>query len=540
MVLDEFVARGTQVAAQKLVDRVPFLRQVPSRVTSRLAVDLEEAQGWELLKALPVNRRTRKRLHHSKCWVLSLCSGLGDPRLKARCQEEGYDLVEVDLSTSKGWDLADQGLWKALSWAAFTGRVSAVLADPPVRTWHQVKTGDGSHTKLRTYEEPWGTQGLAQALQARVNVDTLTGIQPLWLWTVASIAKGEGIPICLTAGEPGGEGIEAWEQLVMDPFARWSNCSSLTLFGEGVPQGNSEARPEVRAVEQEEPKAPAEEEEDLMRELDLIPLEEGEVRQSTPKKAPPPKKEGTASVLSEKEREGWKRHLAAHHLPFRRDCLQCVMSGSLGLQHRRVRHPAMYALSYDLAGPFKELGRDERGGKYKYALVAGLRVPAEALPKPLTGDGHATQKPSQASGAGSPGEGHTTQKPSQASGAGSPGEGHATQKPFQASGAGSPGEGHATQKPFQASGVGSPGEGHATHQPSLAPSAGFKAEGHSGSLPSMDPDEGDKGSEESYDLSEVEDQMVPQEEDTLDPLPATEEEESMDPWTIPEHVSRRF
>ena len=54
----------------------------------------------------------------------------------------------------------------------------------------------------------------------------------------------------------------------------------------------------------------------------------------------------------------------------------------------------------------------------------------------------------------------------------------------------------------------------------------------------MDPDEGDKGSEESYDLSEVEDQMVPQEEDTLDPLPATEEEESMDPWTIPEHVSR--
>ena len=229
MVLDEFVARGTQVAAQKLVDRVPFLRQVPSRVTSRLAVDLEEAQGWELLKALPVNRRTRKRLHHSKCWVLSLCSGLGDPRLKARCQEEGYDLVEVDLSTSKGWDLADQGLWKALSWAAFTGRVSAVLADPPVRTWHQVKTGDGSHTKLRTYEEPWGTQGLAQALQARVNVDTLTGIQPLWLWTVASIAKGEGIPICLTAGEPGGEGIEAWEQLVMDPFARWSNCSSYRV-----------------------------------------------------------------------------------------------------------------------------------------------------------------------------------------------------------------------------------------------------------------------------------------------------------------------
>ena len=58
------------------------------------------------------------------------------------------------------------------------------------------------------------------------------------------------------------------------------------------------------------------------------------------------------------------------------------MSGALGLQHRRVKCPTMYALAFDLAGPFKELGRDDRGGKYKYVLVAGLRVPEAALPSP--------------------------------------------------------------------------------------------------------------------------------------------------------------
>ena len=58
------------------------------------------------------------------------------------------------------------------------------------------------------------------------------------------------------------------------------------------------------------------------------------------------------------------------------------MSGSLGLQHRRVKCPGMYTLAFDLTGPFKELGEDDRGGRYKYALVAGLRVPAEALPLP--------------------------------------------------------------------------------------------------------------------------------------------------------------
>ena len=446
-VLDEFVGTGTQVAAQMLVDRMPFLRSVPSRVTSKLAVGLDNANGWELLKALPVNRRQRKRLHGSHSWVLSLCSGAGDPRLRSQCQATGYELVEVDLVKSQAWNLNNESLWKALLWAAFTGRVVAVLADPPVRTWNQVQTHESPAVKVRSYEEPWGTNSLRASTQKRVDEDTLLGVQPLWLWTVASVSKGEGIPFCYTTGCPGADDVKAWDELVTKPFAVWSNCTSkdvpwalewgkwtrplkvcsnlgLTaqglkglgtgdpkpdtctarwpegfkrqvcsaLFNPGPGLASGNANPTVRAVGQDDKRVVAGcdplQEGELLRELDAIPLEGDPVEQiaqgfETAKAQsgkPGDQEKGPSSSLTKAQREGWRRHLEAHHIPFRKDCLQCVMSGGLGLQHRRSKCPNMYALSFDLAGPFKELGKDERGGKYKYALVAGLRVPCEALP----------------------------------------------------------------------------------------------------------------------------------------------------------------
>ena len=87
-----------------------------------------------------------------------------------------------------------------------------------------------------------------------------------------------------------------------------------------------------------------------------------------------------SKAIGDREREKWRRHIAAHHIPFRKDCLKCVMAGALGLQHRRVSCPSMYSLAFDLTGPFKELGKDDKGGRYKYALVAGLRIPDIALP----------------------------------------------------------------------------------------------------------------------------------------------------------------
>ena len=77
---------------------------------------------------------------------------------------------------------------------------------------------------MRSCEQPWGEPGLKLSTQGKVDEDTLLGIQPLWLWTVASIAKGEGIPMCYTEGVVGSDS-QAWHDLVTKPFAAWSNCS---------------------------------------------------------------------------------------------------------------------------------------------------------------------------------------------------------------------------------------------------------------------------------------------------------------------------
>ena len=86
----------------------------------------------------------------------------------------------------------------ALSWAAFSGRVLAVVSDSPMRTWATVQTAEGTSVRLRGIEHPWGEPGIKPGLQTKVNDDTLLGVMPMWLWTLSSIAKGEGVPFCQT------------------------------------------------------------------------------------------------------------------------------------------------------------------------------------------------------------------------------------------------------------------------------------------------------------------------------------------------------
>ncbi|CAE7618847.1 GIP, partial [Symbiodinium sp. CCMP2456] len=85
------------------------------------------------------------------------------------------------------------------------------------------------------------------------------------------------------------------------------------------------------------------------------------------------------------EVERWKAHLQNGHIPYRRDCRQCIEGAGVGVQHRRVRHPQSYALSADLFGPVPsgEHGRDETcvSGRHnlKYALVGAFRIPRSAV-----------------------------------------------------------------------------------------------------------------------------------------------------------------
>ena len=627
--IDAFVNSGSVGAALALIQVSPFLAQVPSRIADQLAVDLEGINGWEAVKGLPFNRRVRKRLHQSHSWVLQLGTGNVDPVLKQMCYAQGYELVQLDVFSNV---TQRPEVWKALSWAAYTGRVAGILAEAPTRTWFPVQVSEDEVWRHRSVCFPWGDPLTSPKARERVDADTIVALQPMWLWTVSSIARGEGIPMCQTQAVPPHDAAQPWLKGVVDPFATWSNCSrfylsevqerghvtrpievcsnlgfskeepkgnqqeegkegllqrsvwpskfarnvTLGLFGshvgfwtpkvprvdavhaeglpagehaeglpagehaeglpagehaeglpagehaeglpagehaeglpagvhaeglpagvraeglpagehaeglptgehaeglpagehaEGLPTGeHAEGLPAgVRAEglpageraeglpagERAEGLPAGERAEGLPAGVRAEGLPAGEHAEGLPagvraeglpagehaeglpageraeglpageraeglpagvcaegslagKVATGPSKAGAreegpivqasgsgganpdedgkpaaGTALSPKERERWKRHIAAHHLPFRKDCLQCVMSGALGLQHRRVKCPNMYALSFDLTGPFKEKGIDDRGGGYKYALVAGLRVPEVALP----------------------------------------------------------------------------------------------------------------------------------------------------------------
>ena len=92
-----------------------------------------------------------------------------------------------------------------------------------------------------------------------------------------------------------------------------------------------------------------------------------------------------SAEVSSAEVSKWRQHLANGHVPYRRDCKQCVEGAGLAVFHKRIKYPKSYALSVDLFGPvpLAEAGRDEGcvTGKsvLRYGLVGAFRVPRSAL-----------------------------------------------------------------------------------------------------------------------------------------------------------------
>ncbi|CAE7544706.1 unnamed protein product, partial [Symbiodinium microadriaticum] len=83
--------------------------------------------------------------------------------------------------------------------------------------------------------------------------------------------------------------------------------------------------------------------------------------------------------LTKDQREAWHRHLMNDHQPYRADCSVCINAQATGYQHRRRLHPTMYTMALDLAGPFKQKGRDMDHDDYKYIMVAAYRCPKEYM-----------------------------------------------------------------------------------------------------------------------------------------------------------------
>ncbi|CAE7253257.1 unnamed protein product [Symbiodinium microadriaticum] len=194
--LRKYATSGRRSDALRAVYSQPYFDGVAESIKARLAEDLvglDENSGKRMLKQLPVNRAHRRSLLTSERWVVHLCSGSerGENPLKTWCQDRDMQLVEVDVVSKggKGWDLMKScGVWRALLWAAATGRIVSILSSPNPK--------------------------LSECVVA-------LGLQPLFLWSLASVAKGRGIPFLFETPRA----LEA----EYTTFAGWANASLLCL-----------------------------------------------------------------------------------------------------------------------------------------------------------------------------------------------------------------------------------------------------------------------------------------------------------------------
>ena len=134
--LVDYCAKNDLNEGLNALDKAPFLADVPLESKVNVVADPYEENGWKLLKAMTCwNRRYRRRLHGSHNWVVHLFAGPSKDDQLQTLNKGDQVLVEVDIRQSAALDMTQGPIWELLSWAARKGRISAILAGPPCRTF---------------------------------------------------------------------------------------------------------------------------------------------------------------------------------------------------------------------------------------------------------------------------------------------------------------------------------------------------------------------------------------------------------------------
>ena len=385
--LRKCVLSGDRKDVLQAVLAQPYLASVQEEVKAKLAEgfgDVSDKTGQWLLKSLPLNRATRRTLLQTRRWLVHLCSGpeARDDPIGSFCERQGVARLNVDIRQrgGKGWSLSQRnGVWRLLLWAAASERIAAILASPP---------------------DSKGTEA------------DVIRIQDMFLWSLASVANGQGVPYLCS-------GVSKQEEC-REKFVQWAGVQSVS-FCQGSLGGEYEQRTEVmtnldlsllsRLPSKGKPGRSPEGQvwvkefrEQIARALIGSPAGatceglDDMIRQANPRGDGLPLKVArvqgddedvdagiVAKEVKPDELEAWRQHVLRGHLPYRRDCQRCIEGSGLGIQHRRVKYKTLFSLSVDLFGP---LSKDEKGldeesvsanPHIKYGLVGAFRVPKKAF-----------------------------------------------------------------------------------------------------------------------------------------------------------------
>ena len=372
-------SEARQLALRALRD-APFFQDVPGECLGGLVPEDLPGSGWEALKGVSfLSRPQRRRLLGAKKWVVHLFSGDPGHYEIAKLDRGDTVVLQLDIRNSRGQDITNPETWKMLMWGAREGRIDLVLGGPPGRA-HGTWTKGGNCTNLRAWTLISRMMWLHSCAVAGRCTRTAN---PTYNKQVGFVLEHPGIP---TNDE--GEGTIGggfWEtdfwkrfkeetgqiEVSFDQRAMGANRTNRTTLGtnilymkglDGVGLDDNTATTDVCAeLSDYSVWSPG-----LVNAL-VVGLH---LWSMSPR----------AYSMTPRQ---WKSHVDSNHLPYRRDCVTCVMAKGTGRRHARVHHPDSFVLTSDLAGPVRPgldpTSKGTTGKGIKYLLVARYVFPSEYL-----------------------------------------------------------------------------------------------------------------------------------------------------------------
>ncbi|CAE7455790.1 GIP [Symbiodinium sp. CCMP2592] len=196
--LMEYVMTGSSEAAKMAIKKAPFLLYKDVLVEG-LALQRPRKGIWEMLKAINVNRRTRKRLMNSSLWVVRWDPPAVDrPRDALKHLGMAKETMYINLNTLL-MENEFEDVWKVVLWGAMEGKISTVVAKDSLGTPmnHVVAAPHRSKvhylhalaTAGRTAHGQGAVRLLVEDLD-RVQRDQRDGVESMWpAWSMCKDAK---------------------------------------------------------------------------------------------------------------------------------------------------------------------------------------------------------------------------------------------------------------------------------------------------------------------------------------------------------------
>ncbi|OLQ05239.1 Copia protein [Symbiodinium microadriaticum] len=357
---------------------------------------------------MSMNRRHRRAVDRADDVILHLFAG-GEKGLQVEGLGTKTVILRVDERVRR--DLLDEKTYMWLATLCSSGKVSAVVANPPSSTFKHVWANDGVEKGFKGLRGSTGEMrfGLGEnSVEEQMSVDdqTVLLLRTLTLHHLAHLARDGGCMVVLQHpdraddGDPGGADLERREP----GWWLWPEFSSSKLgwyrAAFGVSTGRLNERSCAKAIStnswvlytmlhartelyeiHDDPRLTWQPSvlKAVGRAISVWKKETARDRDEREKE-----EEAAIKVLSKEELE-FREHCEKDHIVFRKDCKVCLQAAMRGPKHirQKYQHSNALCLNLDLIGPWIK-GKDHiLSAPARHILVATLGVPVFRDGKPL-------------------------------------------------------------------------------------------------------------------------------------------------------------